>query len=196
MTFDDAGSLDRVQLPEQHSEQLAANELAAAIRLREYLSSTIHQRTQTHPIASAQAQPVGRTFADALAREMQRDGIDIGRVRAISKGSYNHTMDQSINRFGLDSPPAHRPSVTSEALANSWHEVVGRDRAATSQPIGIVENQLIIEITREAEFSGHDMSRAISALGRDDVDRVAIRVVETLSDQPAVKRSQNKGMRR
>jgi hypothetical protein len=70
------------------------------------------------------------------------------------------------------------PDGTLEALQRDWHNVAGKT-AEYSRPGAIVDGQLIVEVDKGKSFGARDMARALDSLGREDVDRVAPRVVSS-----------------
>jgi hypothetical protein len=72
---------------------------------------------------------------------------------------------------------------TVEALERNWDNAVGNKVAAYSRPVAVVGDQLIVEVDRGKSFDGNNMLDALDALGRDDVDSVALRVVEPKREQ-------------
>jgi len=106
-----------------------------------------------------------------------------GRPRADQQQAVRqplHEQSEALRNFGS----SNREAI--ERLARRWHQVVGRERVAHSQPIGIVGDQLIVEVARAATFSAQKIASAVDALGRDDVREVVVRVVDRLNPQVAM----------
>jgi hypothetical protein len=141
----------------------------------------------------------------------------VRRRKDIERGAYQHDLNAERRRGRRIQPPASTdiereppsmkrslsvvpPNTSSdrndvEILAREWPRFVGPKCAATSRPIGIVGNQLIVEVVRNSAFNARDMATAMEALGREDVDRVAVQIVERVP-RHTQKPSRGKAMRR
>jgi hypothetical protein len=109
----------------------------------------------------------GRAYAAEHPNEL-RDfiaGMDPG-------GSENDGLSQDREERLL------APDGTLDALARDFHNIVGHKTAEYSRPVAIVGDQLVVEVDRGKSFGARDMQKALDSLGREDVDKVALRVTD------------------
>jgi hypothetical protein len=120
-----------------------------------------------------QAAEVRRVYDDT---ERYRAAVTSPTYEEYLKRDEERQMQQDYNVYGDN----RQGSV--EVLARVWHNIMG-ETAEYSRPVAIVNDQLIIEVDRGKSFGARDMARALDALGREEVDRIGIRVVEPKREQ-------------
>jgi hypothetical protein len=92
---------------------------------------------------------------------------------------HQHKVDEAIERARKASESVQLAAPgTVEALARDWHNIQDRQAADLTRPVAIAGNSLIVEVQKGAKFGAPEMKRALDSLGREDVDRVAVRIVE------------------
>jgi hypothetical protein len=196
--------LDRkpVQPSEQPPEvrrQSDLDAIAERVRLAEHVKGVIQASTAARGGGQRQTSTSSEppTFQAHLNVELERITLSASDSHTLERKTVSLSMDTSSRRCAASGGPLqHSDVVNVDLLARKWQSVVGAKSAATSRPVGIVENQLIIEMTPKTILSGADMARAIAALDRANVDRVAIRVVNTLHDRQSQTQTQHQGIRR
>jgi hypothetical protein len=92
---------------------------------------------------------------------------------------HQHKVDEAVERARKASEAAQLAAPgTVEALARDWHNIQDRQASELTRPIAIAGNSLVVEVQKGAKFGAPEMQKALDSLGREDVDRVAVRVVE------------------
>ncbi len=182
----------------QTSEQLVRDAIADRVRLVEHVNRVIRASTvRDHGQWPAAPTGVRLTFQTTLTIELDRMTLSASRAPPFERKNLSTSMDTSIHwTANTGGQSQHASAVSVDRLAQQWQSIVGAKSAETSRPVGVVENQLIIEIIPDSRLNGAEMARAVAALGRDDIDRVAVRVVNALPDRQAQTQAQRQGIRR
>jgi hypothetical protein len=104
---------------------------------------------------------------------------------------------QEDRRQSIQPQSATPPAVehTLEGLLRDWSRIVGLDRSSISRPLGMVDNQLIVEVDRSVAYSDHEITLAVQALGRSQIDRVIVKLVDNIG-QTAGDRTRVRSRRR
>jgi hypothetical protein len=108
--------------------------------------------------------------AEKLNREQVEEMVNSGQIKiaaGLSVASLASREESLMARSG-----------TVDALARDWHNIQSRAVAETTRPVAISGKSLVVEVSRDAPFGARDMSKALDALGREDVTEVAVRVVD------------------
>jgi hypothetical protein len=92
---------------------------------------------------------------------------------------HQHKVDEAIARARKASEAVQLAGPgTVEALSRDWHNIQDRQASELARPVAIAGNSLVVEVQKGARFGAPEMRKALDALGREDVDQVAVRVVD------------------